>query len=49
MLCLRIGKKQTGKDLDTEARQAIAVGVTDQIKSRDKKFKAAALIDMDLI
>jgi ribosomal protein S18 acetylase RimI-like enzyme len=41
-------KKQTGKDLDTEARQAIAVGVTDQIKSRDKKFKAAALIDMDL-
>lgn len=41
-------KKQTGKDLDKEAKQAIAVGVTDQIKSRDKKFKAAALIDMDL-
>jgi hypothetical protein len=40
--------KTTGKRLDKEARQAIAVNLVDQIKTGEKRFKAAALIDIDL-
>jgi hypothetical protein len=40
--------KTTGERLDKEARQAIAVNLVDQIKTGEKRFKAAALIDIDL-